>query len=264
MIEAVIIAIHGITDNRNYDTFSLIPRQTTPKTQENVQGDTPRGRITTQRSALSCSKTEGYRIQPSFDAVVIDAGRSYEGSVVRCRFGFSNAGNETLVIRAVEGGCACTAVSVSGTEIQPGARGQIEAALDTSGIESAVNKQVSVETNDVQKPSLVLTIRVTVEPEFKLSERYIDFGVNESGRARTESILIEVVRGSVRPIDARSTDPAFSASIERVRGDGALRFRLVAVQGPLLMRGWHYGNILVRTDSSFLPELRVPVRTVIE
>ena len=75
MIEAVIIAIHGITDNRNYDTFSLIPRQTTPKTQENVQGDTPRGRITTQRSALSCSKTEGYRIQPSFDAV---ANPSYE------------------------------------------------------------------------------------------------------------------------------------------------------------------------------------------
>jgi hypothetical protein len=168
------------------------------------------------------------------------------------------------VIRAVEGGCACTAISATGTEIPPGARGQIEAALDTSGIEGTVNKQVSVETNDVQRPSLVLTIRVAVEPEFKLSERHIDFGVNKLGRPRSESIVIEVVRESVRPIDARSTDPAFSASIERVPSHGDVRFRLVAVQEPFLLRGWHYGNILVRTNSSFLPELRVPVRTVIE
>ena len=91
----------------------------------------------------------------------LDFGEVKEGDLVTRTFILSNAGDETLVIEKVNPWCGCTTIpSLSKTELAPGETTELEAVLDTAGLDvTTINKSITVYSNDPETPELVLRMQ---------------------------------------------------------------------------------------------------------
>jgi len=153
---------------------------------------------------------------------------------------------------------------LSAKQIQPGQAGQIEVRVDTEGIASRLTKTVTVTTNDPRQPLVTLTLMGTARPEFTLSDNRIAFGSVPQGKEVSREIVITVV--SSRPLkllSVVSTDGNVRVRLEPIPNSGGKSFRLITVRKPDGKPGGHFGAIVVRTSSTYRPELRIPVSGII-
>ena len=91
----------------------------------------------------------------------LDFGEVKEGDLVTHTFILSNEGDETLVIEKVNPWCGCTTIpALSKTELAPGETTELEAVLDTAGLDvTTINKSITVYSNDPETPELVLRMQ---------------------------------------------------------------------------------------------------------
>jgi len=152
---------------------------------------------------------------------------------------------------------------LSAKQVAPGKTGEIEITVKTDGL-TAINKVVTVSTNDPRQPSVQLTLTGIVETEFALSERNIYFGSNPKGRQVVKELLITVhPQRDSKVLGASTDDVNVAVMLEPVAGSNGKKFRLVATQKPETKEGYHFGTILLKTTSPQIPELRVSVRGMV-
>jgi len=153
---------------------------------------------------------------------------------------------------------------LSAKQIPPGQSGQIEAAVKTEGVSGKIEKTVTVTSNDPRQPQVVLNLVAIVEPEFNLSERMIYFGSAPQGKPVVKEVEIRIPpERSVKVLSAESTDAAVTVKLEPIDGAKGHAVKLVATQKADAAEGYHFGNLVVKTSSSFTPELRIPVRGMV-
>lgn len=95
--------------------------------------------------------------------LVYNFGVAVEGEDVVHDFVLSNVGDEELVILSVSPTCGCTTAALGKTQLAPGEDVRLGVRLSTVGYGgSTIEKQIAVETNDPEKPRIVLYLRGTV------------------------------------------------------------------------------------------------------
>lgn len=94
---------------------------------------------------------------------IFDIGRIKAGTNLEVTFKFKNLGKTNLEIRKIVSSCGCTNVKAKDTVIKPGATSDITGVFSSAGQKGAVNKTITVITNDPNNLNLVLWIRGTVE-----------------------------------------------------------------------------------------------------
>jgi hypothetical protein len=152
---------------------------------------------------------------------------------------------------------------LSAKQIAPGQSGEIEVSVKTEGI-AAVNKAVTVTTNDPRQQRIVLTLMAVVEPEFQLSERSVYFGNVPSGQGVTKEVTIKIPADKSASITGvSSTDQYVSARLEPVPDSNGKQYTLTLTQRPDAKEGYHFGMVILKTTSSLTPELKVPVRGIV-
>jgi len=97
-----------------------------------------------------------------FEKEMHDFGKVGAGEEIGCRFGFTNAGDQPLVIQDVVAGCGCTNVKYPTKPVQPGEKGAVEVVFDTRGRQGHQRQMVRVISNGSDYPK-VLIIRAEVE-----------------------------------------------------------------------------------------------------
>ncbi len=152
---------------------------------------------------------------------------------------------------------------LSAKQVAPGQTGEIEVSVSTEGI-AAVNKTVTVMTNDPRQRQVVLNITAEVEPEFVPSERTINLGNVPKGREESRSIVITIaVDRAVRLLSAESNEASFAARLDPVAGTEGKKVKLICVMKADANEGYHFGILVVKTSSPFTPELKIPVRGMV-
>lgn len=73
-----------------------------------------------------------------------------------------NVGNQELKISEVRPGCGCTAAPIDKNVLAPGEVGKISVTLDVSGRAGAVDKIITITSNDTVAPSRVLHLKADV------------------------------------------------------------------------------------------------------
>lgn len=99
----------------------------------------------------------------TFAQLELDYGPIKEGSDGRRVFVFKNTGNEPLLISSCRGSCGCTVPTCPIDAIPPGKTAKVEVQYDTKRTGS-FNKTVTVVSNAIDFPALMLRIRGIVEP----------------------------------------------------------------------------------------------------
>ena len=112
-----------------------------------------------------------------FEKVVHDYGEVPFNGNGKCEFRFTNTGNEPLLIQKPKSSCGCTIPSWPQEPILPGESDIIKVTYRTNrpGI---INKTVTVTSNAVNNPTIVLRIkgRVLDQPTEPLPEKRDDSG----------------------------------------------------------------------------------------
>lgn len=99
----------------------------------------------------------------TFEETVVDYGTIEQGSDPLRVFGFTNTGDEPLIISKAKGSCGCTVPKYPQEPILPGETAKIEVRYDTNRI-GPFQKTVTLTTNEA-KPTHTLKIKGKVNPK---------------------------------------------------------------------------------------------------
>ncbi len=100
---------------------------------------------------------------PEIDFITVqhDFGEITEGEKVAYSYFFTNTGEAPLIINRVDAGCGCTAPEWTDEPVSAGEKGFVKVVFDSSDRWGRQNKSVSVRSNAVDNPVVVL--RFTAE-----------------------------------------------------------------------------------------------------
>lgn len=198
--------------------------------------------------------------QIAVDRPMHDFGSISQGTKVEHTFVIRNKGDAPLTIKSVRPSCGCTAVTTSASVIAPGKTGEIKASFNSANYSGAVNKIVTVDSNDPKAPSATLNLKGTVIEEIQVTPKQLNLGQVKIGATQKATVTVSN-RGS-KPLKfttVKSTLPQIAPSATKKllkRGESATI--LVAVtprKGDRLLSGY----ITIMTDSPAKPEITVPV-----
>ena len=94
-----------------------------------------------------------------FDKTAYDFGASSEGASITGKFSFRNTGDGVLKVQKPDPSCGCTVAQVQPDTLNPGAKGELVFTLDLTNVRGAVEKHITVPSNDPAFPELLLTIK---------------------------------------------------------------------------------------------------------
>lgn len=97
-----------------------------------------------------------------FEEMEHQYGTIVKGGNGDCEFKFWNDGNEPLILQNVKASCGCTTPSYSQKPVMPGQSGFISVHYNTNNV-GGFNKTVTVTSNAVDNPRVVLRIKGTVK-----------------------------------------------------------------------------------------------------
>lgn len=99
-----------------------------------------------------------------FNKSVHDYGDVKYGGNGTCTFTFTNTGTEPLIISNARGSCGCTVPEWPKQPIAPGEKAVITVRYDTKR-SGQINKSVTISSNAVNQPTVILTIKGNVAPK---------------------------------------------------------------------------------------------------
>jgi hypothetical protein len=98
-----------------------------------------------------------------FETMMHDFGRITEGSIVKTKFKFTNAGTRVLLITHAQASCGCTVPTTPKEPVKAGESGVIDVEFNSVGKRGETTKTITIQANT--KPmETVLVIKATVVP----------------------------------------------------------------------------------------------------
>ena len=192
-----------------------------------------------------------------FDRPDYDFGEVEAGDEVEHTFAFENTGDDLLSIKEVLTSCGCTGALVTEEEVPPGGTGEITATFHTKGIQGAVKKGLSVESNDPENRLVRLTIGGNVVAEVAVEPRYLDWGTLQPGDSpQPKKLKIRFLKGrGLRLEKIQSESPSVVLTKKSEDENRAVYAVALAEDLP---SGRFTGRITIRSNSERVPEVHVP------
>jgi hypothetical protein len=193
----------------------------------------------------------------SLDRSEIDFGTVVAGQVLHGTVYLVNSGDAPLTVKHVSSQCACTA-AVIGPEVAAKAtqRKPIAVTLDTARLSAGLlSRRIVVSTNDPTRPTVAITVKANVQREILASTGYVNFGDVKVGQHVRKVVDLTFASKQVVVKGLRSTTALVVPDLDthgrstRVGASFSAGSRL----------GRHSGILVIRTNSEFNPEVRIPM-----
>lgn len=130
------------------------------------------------------------------------------GAVVHHDFWIHNSGGDTLRISKVTPGCGCTTAPLSKDAIAPGDSARLSVVFDTENMLGKMIKDVTIESNDPDKPKAQVTFMGVLNsehPKVKVRPNVIRFFPSAANNNRMQKTLV-VSNGFDTDIELRAID----------------------------------------------------------
>lgn len=187
-----------------------------------------------------------------------DFGEVEQGEVVNHVYEFVNAGKKELNIQDVQTSCGCTAALLLNKNIPPDGTGEVEVNLDTKGIRGRITKTITVHSNDLEEPKVLLSMTGIVKQDIVLSPTQIYFGDIKRGEKVSKKLQIIDEKLDVSRVDTIPS-PYIMTHITKVQNEKEKRFEIEVALSPEIPLGLMEGKLIVYTNSKKRPMIEIPI-----
>jgi len=190
-----------------------------------------------------------------------DFGALWIGEVRRREFVVENRGDQLLRLDPVTSNCGCLVAKLDPKEIAPGGKSVVTAEFHADKGPATLAKRISIGTNDPAVEWLTFDLSAETKPLYEFTPPLIDWPGLVLGDPASIDVKVKVADGSKVTYGAPAKlEAGFTAAMKEASADGPtleVRFEGEARPGRRLI------HVVVPTDHPRVPELRVPVQSVV-
>ena len=159
-------------------------------------------------------------------------------------FKYENVGNTPVHFKSVHASCGCTTAQTQNEQVGPGQKGEITATFNIGGRTGTQVKTVTVQTDDPERSTIVLTLKAVITPllEFQPALVYWQNGEEPKPKIITAKANKDA---AIKKLDVASSTPDFAAKVDA--GSAPNEFR-ISVQ-PRDTTKAVYATLTVKPDS---------------
>ena len=159
-------------------------------------------------------------------------------------FKYENVGNTPIHFKSVHASCGCTTAQTQNEQVAPGQKGEITATFNIGGRTGTQVKTVTVQTDDPEPSTVVLTLKAVITPllEFQPTLVYWQNGEEPKPKIITAKANKDA---AIKKLDVASSTPDFTAKV--AAGSAPNEFR-ISVQ-PRDTTKAVYATLTIKPDS---------------
>ena len=129
-------------------------------------------------------------------------------------FKYENKGGTPIHFKsAPRTSCGCTVAALQKNEVAPGEKGEITATFNIGDRTGVQMKTITVETDDPQNPTTVLTLKANIAQLLELQPAFVFWQAGEEAKPKT--ILAKAGKGvTLKNLEVTSSSGDFTAKVE--------------------------------------------------
>src|SRR5205085_5300366 len=140
-------------------------------------------------------------------------------------FKYENKGDKAVHFNAVRPSCGCTTAALPKNDVAPAEKGEITATFNIGDRTGLQQKTITVETDDPQAPTTVLTLKAMIAQILELDPPNVAWQAGEAAKAKT--ILAKASKDvTVKNIEVTSSSTDFTAKVEPGAGPGEFKINV--------------------------------------
>src|SRR6476659_349254 len=174
----------------------------------------------------------------------VDLRPAFNDKQAVAHFKYQNVGNTPIHFKSVHASCGCTTAQTQNEQVAPGQKGEITATFNIGGRTGTQVKTVTVQTDDPEPSTVVLTLKAVITPLLELQPTLVYWQNGEEPKPK--SITAKANKdAAVKKLDVASSTPDSTAKVDA--GSAPNEFR-ISVQ-PRDTTKAVYATLTIKPDS---------------
>ena len=184
------------------------------------------------------------RAELKWEQTSVDLRPAFNDKQAVAHFKYENVGNTPVHFKSVHASCGCTTAQTQNEQVGPGQKGEITAIFNIGGRTGTQVKTVTVQTDDPERSTIVLTLKAVITPllEFQPTLVYWQNGEEPKPKIITAKANKDA---AIKKLDVASSTPDFTAKVDA--GSAPNEFR-ISVQ-PRDTTKAVYATLTIKPDS---------------
>src|SRR6476661_8728577 len=184
------------------------------------------------------------RAELKWEQTSVDLRPAFNDKQAVAHFKYQNVGNTPIHFKSVHASCGCTTAQTQNEQVAPGQKGEITATFNIGGRTGTQVKTVTVQTDDPEPSTVVLTLKAVITPLLELQPTLVYWQNGEEPKPK--SITAKANKdAAVKKLDVASSTPDFTAKVDA--GSAPNEFR-ISVQ-PRDTTKAVYATLTIKPDS---------------
>ena len=184
------------------------------------------------------------RAELKWEQTSVDLRPGFNDKQAVAHFKYENVGNTPVHFKSVHASCGCTTAQTQNEQVGPGQKGEITATFNIGGRTGTQVKTVTVQTDDPERSTIVLTLKAVITPllEFQPALVYWQNGEEPKPKIITAKANKDA---AIKKLNVASSTPDFAAKVDA--GSAPNEFR-ISVQ-PRDTTKAVYATLTIKPDS---------------
>jgi hypothetical protein len=184
------------------------------------------------------------RAELKWEQTSVDLRPAFNDKQAVAHFKYENVGSTPIHFKSVHASCGCTTAQTQNEQVGPGQKGEITATFNIGGRTGTQVKTVTVQTDDPERSTIVLTLKAVITPllEFQPALVYWQNGEEPKPKIITAKANKDA---AIKKLDVASSTPDFAAKVDA--GSAPNEFR-ISVQ-PRDTTKAVYATLTIKPDS---------------
>ena len=184
------------------------------------------------------------RAELKWEQTSVDLRPAFNDKQAVAHFKYENVGSRPIHFKSVHASCGCTTAQTQNEQVAPGQKGEITATFNIGGRTGTQVKTVTVQTDDPEPSTVVLTLKAVITPllEFQPALVYWQNGEEPKPKIITAKANKDA---TIKKLDVASSTPDFTAKVDA--GSAPNEFR-ISVQ-PRDTTKAVYATLTIKPDS---------------
>jgi len=184
------------------------------------------------------------RAELKWEQTSVDLRPGFNDKQAVAHFKYENVGNTPVHFKSVHASCGCTTAQTQNEQVAPGQKGEITAIFNIGGRTGTQVKTVTVQTDDPERSTIVLTLKAVITPLLEFQPTLVYW---QNGEEPKPKIIIAKANkdAAIKKLDVASSTPDFTAKVDA--GSAPNEFR-ISVQ-PRDTSKAVYATLTIKPDS---------------